>query len=58
MDAVPVTTGDRHRHPEDVSPDGSVLLFHEHHPTRGTDIVALSLDGTGDQALYAQSEFN
>ena len=44
--------------PNVVSPDGSLLIFRERHPTRGYDLSTLALDGNGATETLLGTEFN
>ncbi len=41
-----------------VSPDGTVLLYTESHPASGSDIWAVSLEGTGSEEPLVNDRFN
>jgi eukaryotic-like serine/threonine-protein kinase len=57
-EAEPLTTGELRRHPDSVSPDGSSVVFHEHHPDHGTDIWTLDLDANHESRLFLRTPFD
>ena len=56
-EAEQLTTGDLDRHPEAISPDGSVIAFHEHYPDYTTDLWVLEMDGDRETRLFLDTAF-
>ena len=56
-EAEQLTTGELDRHPEAISPDGSVLAFHDHHPDEQADLWVLEMDAA-EPRLFLRTEFN
>jgi len=56
-EAEQLTTGELDRHPEAISPDGSVIAFHEHYPDNQTDLWVLEMDGDRETRLFLHTEF-
>ena len=56
-EAEQLTTGELDRHPDAISPDGSVLAFHEHHPYN-TDLWVLEMEGDREPRPFLRTEFH
>ena len=57
-EAEQLTTGELDRHPDTISPDGSVLAFHEHHPDNQTDLWVLEMEGDREPRPFLRTEFH
>ncbi len=57
-EAEQLTTGELRRHPDAISPDGSVLAFHEHHPDNLTDLWVLEMEGDREPRPFLRTEFH
>ncbi len=45
-------------HPDAISPDGTVLAFHEHHPDNNTDLWVLEMEGDREPLPFLRTEFH
>jgi len=57
-EAEQLTTGELDRHPDAISPDGAVLVFHEHHPDNNTDLWVLEMEGHREPRPFLRTEFH
>ena len=57
-EAERLTTGELPRHPDAISPDGSLVVFHEHDPQNRTDLWVLELDGSREARPFLRTEFH
>ena len=57
-EADQLTTGEFDRHPDAISPDGSVLVFDEHDPDNNTDLWVLEMEGDRELRPFLRTEFH
>ena len=57
-EAEQITTGELDRHPDAISPDGTVLVFHEHHADNNTDLWVLEMEGDREPRPFLRNEFH